>query len=121
MSDELVANGHEYDPGWISRPLQPDETTESVLNGHSEKLAIAYNFVVNPNTKRIQIVKNLRVCGDCREYHVHPSLLALAILFSLDKATKLLAAIRQCEIIVRDANRVHHFHTNGQCSCQDYF
>ncbi|CAF1456534.1 unnamed protein product, partial [Adineta ricciae] len=41
-------------------------------------------------------MKNLRVCGDCH------------------RATKLIAAIRQCEIIVRDANRIHHFHKNGQ-------
>ena len=39
----------------------------------------------------------------------------------VDRATKLIAAIRQCEIIVRDANRIHHFYTNGQCSCNDYF
>jgi hypothetical protein len=39
----------------------------------------------------------------------------------IDRATKLIAAIRQCEIIVRDANRIHHFYKNGQCSCNDYF
>ncbi len=41
--------------------------------------------------------------------------------FFLDQATKLIAKIRQCEIIVRDANRIHHFYPNGQCSCQDHF
>ncbi|CAF5227508.1 unnamed protein product, partial [Rotaria magnacalcarata] len=44
------------------------------------------------------MVKNLRICGDCH------------------RSTKLIAAIRQCEIIVRDANRIHHFYKNGQCS-----
>jgi hypothetical protein len=39
----------------------------------------------------------------------------------LDRATKLIAKIRQCTIIVRDANRIHHFYPNGQCSCQDHF
>jgi hypothetical protein len=39
----------------------------------------------------------------------------------LDRATKMIANIRQCEIVVRDANRIHHFQKNGQCSCQDHF
>ncbi|CAF4317950.1 unnamed protein product, partial [Rotaria magnacalcarata] len=44
------------------------------------------------------MVKNLRICGNCH------------------RSTKLIAAIRQCEMIVRDANRIHHFYKNGQCS-----
>jgi hypothetical protein len=44
-----------------------------------------------------------------------------SLLFFIDRSTKLIAAIRQCEIIARDANRIHHFYTNGQCSCNDYF
>jgi hypothetical protein len=46
--------------------LHEDESVASVLCGHSEKLAIAWNFVANPNASRIQLTKNLRVCGDCR-------------------------------------------------------
>ncbi|CAF1392754.1 unnamed protein product [Rotaria sordida] len=103
MSKELIAHGHKYDASWITRPLDPDETVESVLCGHSEKLAIAWHFIDNRKPSRIFVRKNLRVCGDCH------------------RATKIIAAIRQCTIIVRDANRIHHFHTNGQCSCNDYF
>ncbi|CAF3527140.1 unnamed protein product [Rotaria socialis] len=103
ISQELIEYGHQYDSSWITRPLEQDETVASVLCGHSERLAIAWNFVVNPNTTKIQITKNLRVCGDCHQ------------------ATKLIASIRQCEIIVRDTNRIHHFCKNGQCSCNDYF
>ncbi|UJR29305.1 hypothetical protein I4U23_010519 [Adineta vaga] len=103
ISQELILHGHEYDSTWITRPLGEDETIESVLCGHSERLAIAWNFVVNPNAKIIQITKNLRICGDCHQ------------------ATKLIAAIRQCEIVIRDANRIHHFDKNGRCSCNDYF
>ncbi|CAF0885705.1 unnamed protein product [Adineta ricciae] len=103
ISDELIQHGFQYDSTWITRPLNEHETIESALCGHSERLAIAWNFVGNPHTKRIQVTKNLRVCGDCH------------------RATKLIAAIRKCEIIVRDANRIHHFYTNGQCSCNDYF
>ncbi len=67
MSKELIEHGHQYDSTWITRELNEDETVESVLCGHSERLAIAWNFVANPNTKRIQITKNLRICGDCRK------------------------------------------------------
>ncbi|CAM4799899.1 unnamed protein product [Rotaria magnacalcarata] len=49
------------------------------------------------------VVKNLRVCGHCHEF------------------TKVIAKIEQCDIVVRDANRIHHFYPNGQCSCQDHF
>ena len=67
MSAELISNGHQYDSSSITRPLNDDETIASVLCGHSERLAIAWNFVVNPNASRIQMTKNLRVCGDCRK------------------------------------------------------
>ncbi|CAF1310395.1 unnamed protein product [Adineta steineri] len=103
ISAELIEYGHKYDSTWITRPLQKNETVESVLCGHSERLAIAFNFVARSNPSMIQITKNLRVCGDCHE------------------ATKLIAKIRKCEIIVRDASCIHHFYTNGQCSCQDHF
>ena len=39
----------------------------------------------------------------------------------LDAATKLIAQIRQCDIVIRDANRIHHFQKNGQCCCGDHF
>ncbi|CAF1343104.1 unnamed protein product [Adineta steineri] len=103
LSNQLKENGYEYDSSWITRPLKDGETYESVLCGHSEKLAIVFNLIQKPQPSLIQITKNLRICGDCH------------------RATKMIAKIRQCTIIVRDANRIHHFHTNGQCSCQDYF
>ncbi|CAF2063555.1 unnamed protein product [Rotaria magnacalcarata] len=103
ISQELIEYGYKYDSSWITRPLQPDETIESVLCGHSERLAIAAHFIDNRKPKIIQITKNLRICGDCH------------------RVTKIIAALRQCEIVVRDANRIHHFYTNGQCSCNDYF
>ncbi|CAF1681964.1 unnamed protein product, partial [Adineta ricciae] len=65
ISRELVSRGHQYGSSWITRVLGENETTESVLYGHSERLAIAWNFVVNPHASTIQITKNLRVCGDC--------------------------------------------------------
>ena len=67
LSNELLAHGHEYDSSWIIRPLKQGESVESVLCGHSEKLAIAFNFIQQPRPINIQVTKNLRVCGDCRE------------------------------------------------------
>ncbi|CAF1037318.1 unnamed protein product [Adineta steineri] len=102
ISKELISHGHKYDPSWITRSLNEYETIESVFNGHSEKLAIAWNFISNPHTTRIQLTNDLRICGDCH------------------RAIKLITLIRQCEIIIRDANRIHHFYKNGQCSCDLY-
>ncbi|CAF4988257.1 unnamed protein product, partial [Rotaria sp. Silwood1] len=65
ISDVLIKHGHEYDASWITRSLGEDETTESVLCTHSERLAIAYHFLQEENPSFIQITKNLRVCGDC--------------------------------------------------------
>lgn len=67
MMDEAVRHGHQYDARWLTRPLKSGETIASVLGGHSEKLAIAWNFIENPRTARIQLAKNLRVYGDCRK------------------------------------------------------
>ena len=67
LSNELKEHGHEYDSSWVTRPLKNEETIESILCGHSEKLAIAFNFIQVPRPSFIQITKNLRVCGDCRK------------------------------------------------------
>ena len=67
MSQQLRDHGHQYDERYVTRILGEDETIESVLCGHSEKLAIAWNFVVHPQAKLIEVSKNLRVCPDCRK------------------------------------------------------
>ena len=68
LSDQMKEHGHQYDSSWVVRPLKDGETIESVLCGHSEKLAIAYNLIQQPPPSFIQITKNLRVCGDCRKF-----------------------------------------------------
>ncbi|CAF5228490.1 unnamed protein product, partial [Rotaria magnacalcarata] len=45
MSAELIEYGHKYDSSWITRPVKEDESVESILCSHSEKLAIAFNFI----------------------------------------------------------------------------
>jgi hypothetical protein len=79
-----------------------EEEKESILCGHSEKLAIAFGLINTPPDTIIRITKNLRACGDCHN------------------ATKFISKIVGRSIIVRDTNRFHHF-KDGVCSCGDYW
>uniref|UniRef100_A0A2P2ITS6 DYW domain-containing protein n=1 Tax=Rhizophora mucronata TaxID=61149 RepID=A0A2P2ITS6_RHIMU len=55
-----------------------------------------------PSEAPILVIKNLRMCDDCH----------LAVVL-ISKVTKRM-------IIVRDANRFHHFQ-DGSCSCANYW
>lgn len=79
-----------------------EKEKEKFLFRHSEKLALVYGLMNTKAGMTIRIMKNLRVCEDC---HV---------------AFKLLSAIENREIVVRDRNRFHCFR-NGSCSCKDYW
>ena len=121
MNEELISHGYIPDPTWVTRSMEPDETIQSVLSAHSERLAIGLNLIQNPIPSPIQIVNNLRICGDCRKSLISYFNISVHYFLCLDNAIKLIAKIRQCEIIVRDTNRIHHFDRTGQCSCNDYF
>ncbi|PON86331.1 DYW domain containing protein [Trema orientale] len=75
---------------------------EKFLYRHSEKLALVFGLMNTAAGTPIHIRKNLRVCEDCHE------------------AFKLISAIVNREIIVRDRNRFHCF-KDGSCSCRDYW
>ncbi|XP_026424278.1 pentatricopeptide repeat-containing protein At4g02750-like isoform X1 [Papaver somniferum] len=79
-----------------------EEQKENALLYHSEKLAISYGILNTPDGSSIQIMKNLRICGDCHTF------------------TKLLSKFTEREIIIRDNKRFHHFR-DGSCSCGDYW
>ncbi|ONK62610.1 uncharacterized protein A4U43_C07F5890 [Asparagus officinalis] len=79
-----------------------DETKEAALSYHSERLAVAFGLMKLKPEGPIRITKNLRICADCHN------------------AIKIIAKIANRLIIVRDANRFHHFET-GDCSCNDYW
>eukprot|EP01018_Ginkgo_biloba_P029281 Gb_13717 [translate_table: standard] len=79
-----------------------EEEKEQFLCHHSEKLAIAFGLISTQDGAPIQIVKNLRVCGDCHN------------------AAKFISKIAVREIVMRDPNLFHHF-KDGFCSCQDYW
>ncbi|KAL4588130.1 hypothetical protein LXL04_001010 [Taraxacum kok-saghyz] len=73
-----------------------------MFNGHSERLAIAYGLLKTTKGVPIRVTKNLRVCDDCHVF------------------SKLVSKYFEREIIVRDANRFHHF-GHGVCSCGDFW
>ncbi|KAH7675225.1 TPR-like protein [Dioscorea alata] len=79
-----------------------EEAKEDMLCGHSERLAIAFGILSTKEGEVLRVIKNLRVCIDCHT------------------ATKFISKIVGREIIVRDANRFHHFR-DGVCSCGDFW
>ncbi|KAE9609972.1 putative tetratricopeptide-like helical domain, DYW domain-containing protein [Lupinus albus] len=79
-----------------------EEERENPLFYHSEKLAIAYGLLKTKRGETLHITKNLRVCKDCHQ------------------ASKLISKVYDCDIIIRDRNRFHHF-SKGVCSCKDYW
>jgi pentatricopeptide repeat protein len=98
---EVEASGYVPNTSCVLRDV--DEPMKvKLLWGHSERLAIAFGLLNTPAGSLIRITKNLRVCIDC---HV---------------VTKYISKIVKREIIVRDANRFHHF-IDGKCSCNDYW
>ncbi|KAF8400498.1 hypothetical protein HHK36_013796 [Tetracentron sinense] len=79
-----------------------EEEKEQMVKVHSEKLAIAFGLINSEPGTELRIIKNLRVCLDCHN------------------ATKFISKITERVIVVRDANRFHHF-KDGVCSCGDYW
>ncbi|GAB2235890.1 hypothetical protein Drorol1_Dr00026335 [Drosera rotundifolia] len=79
-----------------------NELKKKMIYTHSEKLAIAFGLIATPDGTPIRITKNLRTCGDCHTF------------------CKLVSKITNRLIVVRDANRFHHF-SEGVCSCGDYW
>eukprot|EP01018_Ginkgo_biloba_P033250 Gb_04533 [translate_table: standard] len=101
LGGQMKEEGYAPDTSFALHNVE-DEEKESSLSCHSEKLAIVFGLINTNPGARIQITKNLRVCGDCHS------------------ATKFISKIVRREIVVRDANRFHHF-KDGLCSCGDYW
>lgn len=79
-----------------------EQDKEQILCGHSEKLAVAFGLLNTPPGSPLQVIKNLRICGDCHA------------------VIKFISGFEGREIYVRDTNLFHHF-KNGVCSCGDYW
>ncbi|CAN8244795.1 unnamed protein product [Cochlearia groenlandica] len=93
--------GYSPDCSHVLHDVDEEEKVDN-LRCHSERVAVAYGLLKLPEGVPIRVMKNLRVCGDCHH------------------AIKLISKITEREIILRDANRFHHFN-NGECSCRDYW
>ncbi|KAK7340860.1 hypothetical protein VNO77_21576 [Canavalia gladiata] len=78
------------------------EEIEENLSFHSERIAVAYGLISTAPGTTLRITKNLRACINCHS------------------AIKIISKLVEREIIVRDANRFHHFKA-GSCSCGDYW
>ncbi|XP_043715833.1 pentatricopeptide repeat-containing protein At5g48910-like [Telopea speciosissima] len=102
MGERLMLAGYKPDTGQVLLDIDEEETKQSSLGHHSEKLAVAFGFISTKPGTAIRVVKNLRVCTDCHS------------------AMKLLSKIYSRDIIVRDCNRFHHFR-DGSCTCLDYW
>ena len=79
-----------------------EEEKEMTIRIQSEKLAVAFGILNSVPGTTIQIIKNLRVCGDCHT------------------VIKLISKAVNWDIVVRYLKRVHHF-KDGMCSCRDYW
>ncbi|CAI9262333.1 unnamed protein product [Lactuca saligna] len=79
-----------------------DQEKEHILCGHSEKLAVVLGILNTSRGSTLQVIKNLRICGDCHVF------------------IKFISRFEEREIFVRDTNRFHHF-KDGLCSCGDYW
>ncbi|XP_020107339.1 pentatricopeptide repeat-containing protein At4g02750-like [Ananas comosus] len=97
----LRATGYVPDTSYVLHDVD-EEQKENTLLCHSEKLAVAYGLLATPEGTPIQIMKNLRICGDCHTF------------------IKFVSKAAEREIDVRDGNRFHHFR-GGKCSCGDYW
>lgn len=98
---KLELAGYVPDTNFVLHDVD-EELKREVLYSHSEKLAIAFGLLSTREDTCIRIRKNLRVCGDCHTF------------------SKWVSSVEKRVIILRDANRFHHFES-GVCSCRDYW
>jgi hypothetical protein len=98
---QMHAMGYVPDTTFVLHDVEEEDKVFHLCH-HSEKLAIAFGLISTPPGTPLRIFKNLRVCGDCHTF------------------TKFISKIVGRAILVRDANRFHHFE-DGVCSCMDYW
>ncbi|KAL3845288.1 hypothetical protein ACJIZ3_002691 [Penstemon smallii] len=101
LTVKLQEAGHVPNVGSVLHDVDEEEKG-MVLQIHSEKLAVAFGILNSVPGTTIQVIKNLRTCGDC-----HTTI-------------KLISKITEREIVIRDPKRFHHI-KKGVCSCGDYW
>ncbi|KAM0877498.1 hypothetical protein ACQ4PT_035441 [Festuca glaucescens] len=101
FSEQMARQGYVPNTEDVFQDIE-EEQKSHVLCGHSEKLAMVFGIISTPPGTTIRVMKNLRVCVDCHA------------------VTKFISKIVGREIVMRDANRFHHF-KDGNCSCGDFW
>ena len=86
----------------VSDGSEPKHSDNSMVNYHSEKLAVTFGMISLPRSAPVRVMKNLRSCWHCHE------------------TMKLFSKLEKREIIIRDPIRFHRFR-DGVCSCGDYW
>ncbi|KAG8662735.1 hypothetical protein MANES_01G139300v8 [Manihot esculenta] len=100
LSMEMKKSGCFPDIDFVFQDVE-EQDKEQILCGHSEKLAVVLGLLNTSPGSPLQVIKNLRICGDCHA------------------VIKFISSFEKREIFVRDTNRFHHF-KDGVCSCRDY-
>ncbi|XP_065851434.1 pentatricopeptide repeat-containing protein At1g20230-like [Euphorbia lathyris] len=101
LSMEMKKSGCFPDTNFVLQDVE-EHDKEQILCGHSEKLAVVLGLLNTSPGLPLQVIKNLRICGDCHA------------------VIKFISSYEKREIFVRDTNRFHHFR-DGVCSCGDYW
>ncbi|VYS46660.1 unnamed protein product [Arabidopsis thaliana] len=101
ISKEMRKSGHRPNLDFALHDVEEQEQ-EQMLWGHSEKLAVVFGLLNTPDGTPLQVIKNLRICGDCHA------------------VIKFISSYAGREIFIRDTNRFHHF-KDGICSCGDFW
>ncbi|KAF6163788.1 hypothetical protein GIB67_012147 [Kingdonia uniflora] len=98
---EIKMAGYVPDRSCVLHDVEEEEQ-DDILQTHSEKLAVAFGIMKIDPLMSIQVTNNLRMCNDCHSVF------------------KFVSSAYQRKVVVRDANRFHHFE-GGSCSCGDYW
>nr|GMD52745.1 pentatricopeptide repeat-containing protein At4g02750-like [Ipomoea batatas] len=98
---QFKSTGYVPDTNFVMHDVDEEQKQIELLY-HSEKIAVVFGILKTPHGSPIQIMKNLRTCGDCHNF------------------MKFVSKFTQRKIIIRDGNRFHHFQ-DGLCSCGDYW
>ncbi|GAA0175495.1 hypothetical protein LIER_41924 [Lithospermum erythrorhizon] len=98
---EMKRSGFAPNTHFVLQDVEEQEK-EHILCGHSEKLAVVFGMLNTKAGSSLNVIKNLRICGDCHNF------------------MKFISISEGREIYVRDTNRFHHF-KDGICSCGDYW
>ncbi|XP_038882686.1 pentatricopeptide repeat-containing protein At5g03800 [Benincasa hispida] len=98
---ECLKAGYVPDTSFVLQEVEERQKKEFLFY-HSGKLAATFGTLMTKPGKPVQIVKNVRLCGDCHAF------------------LKYVSIITRRKIFLRDTSGFHCF-IDGQCSCTDYW